>query len=291
PYGLLPTRFQERIVIVAGKDKSVIVTRTNVRAASTLQVWPSGSGEIELLVAIAPFADAAHPPRRVVIKGERKDHFWRMQRVQVVTAKQRDASLGRAGVYQVLKVRATCGDWQREVYVPYLQDIFERSDWTGPLLEIPGSNMPAPLQLQLGHTRLPLPARITLKEFELVPYAGGTKSASSMMRDFKSHLIIEDPETGKAIEGVAHMNNPVYYPPGLAGKNWLFYQAQWDPNGQQWTVLGVGNRPGVWIMTTGCAMMFFGLIYAFYVKPIILRKMKERALREHAEKQSLAGVS
>jgi len=70
----------------------------------------------------------------------------------------------------------------------------------------------------------------------------------------------------------------------LMGKGWLFFQAQWDPNGQQWSVLGVGNRPGVWVMTAGCTFMIIGLLYAFYAKPMILRKMKENALRAHAAK-------
>jgi hypothetical protein len=31
-------------------------------------------------------------------------------------------------------------------------------------------------------------------------------------------------------------------------------------------------------MTTGCAMIFVGLMYAFYLKPIIIRRMKARAI-------------
>ena len=77
--------------------------------------------------------------------------------------------------------------------------------------------------------------------------------------------------------GVAHLNNPVYFG-GIGDSYWTFFQAQWDAEAQRFTVLGVGNRPGVWIMTLGCVMIVLGVLYAFYVKPLIIRRMKEKAL-------------
>ena len=121
-----------------------------------------------------------------------------------------------------------------------------------------------------------MPAKVTLQKFDLVPYPGGRAAAGSMMRDFRSTLIFEDLKTGEKTTGVAKMNNPVYY----AGGDWTFFQAQWDPNGQKWTVLGVGNRPFVGTMTLGCAMILVGLLYAFYLKPIIIRRMKQNAIEK-----------
>jgi len=66
----------------------------------------------------------------------------------------------------------------------------------------------------------------------------------------------------------------------LGDTYWTLFQAQWDPNGQRFTVLGVGNRPGVWIMTAGCVVLTVGLMYAFYAKPLIVRRMKEKAIAE-----------
>jgi hypothetical protein len=72
------------------------------------------------------------------------------------------------------------------------------------------------------------------------------------------------------------MNNPVHF----ANGRWAFFQAAWDPQGQRWTVLGVGSRPGVWVMVAGCLMMAVGLLYAFYLKPIIIKNMKKKALAQ-----------
>jgi dihydroorotase len=35
-------------------------------------------------------------------------------------------------------------------------------------------------------------------------------------------------------------------------------------------------------MVSGCIMIFGGLLYAFYAKPIIIRRMKQRALEAAA---------
>src|SRR5690606_32155034 len=127
-------------------------------------------------------------------------------------------------------------------------------------IKLPGSE--SSIQLALCNTRFRLPAKLTLANFELVPYPGGDAEAMrGMFRDFRSTLIIEDPRTQTSEPAVAHMNNPVYFDSG----RWLFFQAAYDGEGKAWTILGVGNRPCVWIMTTGCVMIFVGLMYAFYL--------------------------
>ncbi|MCS7033366.1 MAG: hypothetical protein NZ561_05140, partial [Phycisphaerae bacterium] len=104
-----------------------------------------------------------------------------------------------------------------------------------------------------------------------------------------STLRITSFETGEEFTDVAHMNHPVYIKRKAAwflpAESWLLFQAQWDPGGQQWTVLGVGNRPGVFTMTLGSVLIGAGLLYAFYVKPIIVARMKRRAIQqaEHAK--------
>jgi hypothetical protein len=40
------------------------------------------------------------------------------------------------------------------------------------------------------------------------------------------------------------------------------------------SILGVGNRPGIWTMIVGAALMLTGIGYAFYVKPILLKYKK-----------------
>jgi hypothetical protein len=137
------------------------------------------------------------------------------------------------------------------------------------------------MQLQLGNTRLQLPAKLTLRKFDMVPYPGG--DTGDMIRDFRSTVVVHDPASGDEFTAVAHMNNPIYFGSGA----WLFFQAQFDPK-SRWTVLGVGNRPGVSLMILGCLLMVVGLMYAFYLKPVIIRRMKEKALAEAAAKKAAA---
>jgi hypothetical protein len=214
---------------------------------------------------------AAFDVRIEKMSGVRRD-----DRVVEVPREKRDRNLGQIGTMQVLRVRVTSGDWSRDIVVPFVQ--FAHDDpWRGGVVHVPGANVP--LQLQFGYTRRPMPARVTVTSFEVVPYAGGDRSARSVMRDFRSHLRVTDRTTGTLIaDGVAQMNSPVYIRSGPT--SWLFFQAAWDPQGQRFTVLGVGNRPAVEMMTIGCVMIVLGLLYAFYVKPIIVRRKKEKALAE-----------
>ncbi len=85
---------------------------------------------------------------------------------------------------------------------------------------------------------------------------------------------------------MASLNHPIYF----NGGRWLFFQAAYDPNvPHTWTQLGVGNRPAVRVMEAGCGLIVAGLLYAFYLKPVIIRRMKERALAEAADRQRRPG--
>jgi hypothetical protein len=81
-----------------------------------------------------------------------------------------------------------------------------------------------------------------------------------------------------------------------------FFQAQWDPPepvsardprgsaGLNYTVLGVGNREGVWTQLAGCVIAVTGMVYAFYVKPILFRRRAERAKEAAKSRLNLAGA-
>ena len=231
-------------------------------------------------------ATGAVTPRSLNLDVERVGHVQRQEWVQEVPPELRDRKKGEGGGMQVVTVRAKRGDWEQFVQVPF-SPWPDQAPWTFGLLDVPGAN--EPVQLQLGNTRRPMPATITLDSFELVPYAGDF-TADSAMRDFKSHLTLRKRGDETPIEAVAHLNNPVYlnykYPTTLGkilpAESWLFYQNQWDPENQQFTVLGVGNRPAIGVMIGGCVLIVLGTLYAFYAKPLIVRRMKANALARHA---------
>jgi hypothetical protein len=72
-----------------------------------------------------------------------------------------------------------------------------------------------------------------------------------------------------------------------------FSQAGWDAEGwressaasergdlaaprARFTILGVGNNPGIYIIATGAVMMSLGIPWAFYIKPLLVQRQKKR---------------
>jgi hypothetical protein len=278
PYGLLPMQAQEKqtfvtfdeepgiLQIVTGTGLQVEVKQLGGEAKVDLCCPPDGGDPGDSWSRDSRHAEEDHHSRLHV---QRLDNLRKREQIEIVPPQKRTRQAGEIGVFQTLLVRVSSGDWSEVVPVPFAQ-YARMVPWETPKIKVPGTT--AELELQLGNTFRGLPARVTLEKFEFVPFPGG--DVGSTAKDFRAHLIIEDPETGEPRSAVAHLNNPVY----VQGRFWTYFQAAWDPEGQRWTVLGVGNRPAVGIMTTGSVMIFVGLLYAFYVKPIILRKMKEAAL-------------
>ena len=75
------------------------------------------------------------------------------------------------------------------------------------------------------------------------------------------------------------VNSPTEY-----GGYWYF-QSMWDKpprnqptGGMNYTGLGIGNRNGVYTQLLGCCLAVVGMIFAFYVKPIMVRRRAEAAI-------------
>ena len=58
--------------------------------------------------------------------------------------------------------------------------------------------------------------------------------------------------------------------------DWTLYQSGAAQDGWSYTILGVGNRFGILPMFIGWIVVTIGCLYAFYVKPILLRRMQAR---------------
>ncbi len=140
------------------------------------------------------------------------------------------------------------------------------------------------MELLFSRQRLPLGTEVALEEFILTSHVGGYTGESGTIRDYTSIVRFRDGEQWGSPLRVS-VNEPIEHD-GL----WYF-QAQWDPPeapsgpgdrgsmGLNYTVLGVGNREGVWIQLAGCIIAVSGMIYAFYVKPLLIRRRNERARR------------
>lgn len=164
---------------------------------------------------------------------------------------------------------------------------------------------------------------LQLADFEMFPYPH-----SSQPRDFRSDVLLFRGRTmdQSAIEKrYTSLNDPLLVKvpfewsaerPALANAvGWLvswvaptqykFSQAGWDQRGwsqtkeaaergelprafANFTILGVGNNPGIYIIAAGAVMMSLGIPYAFYLKPIILRRRKQAIQRALARGEYVA---
>jgi hypothetical protein len=92
----------------------------------------------------------------------------------------------------------------------------------------------------------------------------------------------------------------------VAPVQYKFSQAGWDAEGwretaaaaarrelprafARYTILGVGNNPGIFVIAAGAVMMSLGIPWAFYVKPLLVRRRKKKIQAELAAARSTTG--
>jgi len=136
------------------------------------------------------------------------------------------------------------------------------------------------VEVVFSRERRKLPYPIALDEFELDTHLGGYTGAVSTIRNYVSNLRFLDNGQWSQPRTIA-VNDPTEY-----GGYWYF-QSMWDRpqnqspgGGMNYTGLGVGNRHGVYVQLAGCCIAVAGMIFAFYVKPVLKRR---RALESRAK--------
>ncbi|MFO0837589.1 MAG: hypothetical protein U1D55_03620 [Phycisphaerae bacterium] len=70
---------------------------------------------------------------------------------------------------------------------------------------------------------------------------------------------------------------------------WTLFQSGAANDHWSYTILGVGNRRGIWPMVLGCVMIVLGCLYAFYVKPVLRRRRAEAAATREADNDHRRG--
>jgi len=207
--------------------------------------------------------------------------------------------------------------WRRDIWLPFMKYMgLDRE-------RMKSVRLPDGRTVQLGFSRLSrrLPGMaLQLVDFEMIPYPH-----SDVPRDFRSRLRLVDLIRGDASVETTRLNAPLIHrvpfrssdeQPALANAlGWLitriapnqykFSQAGWDAEGWReskqavkagqaeepraaFTILGVGNNPGIYIIAAGSVMMAIGTPWAFYIKPLLLRRRRERLKQEHAQRQPSA---
>ncbi|MHC4981516.1 MAG: hypothetical protein ACYTGT_21270 [Planctomycetota bacterium] len=144
------------------------------------------------------------------------------------------------------------------------------------------------VELMFSRQRGKLPSPAILEDFVLDTHIGGFTGQNLSVLNWTSEVRFRDGDGWSEIEHVS-VNDP------KENGGYWYFQAQWDPpdpqrgyGGLNFTVLGVGNRHGVNVMLLGCCLSVLGMIYAFYVKPVIKRRRQQAVYAEVAKERAAA---
>jgi cytochrome c-type biogenesis protein CcsB len=256
------------VTLVAGPDPSRL---TVIDAADgTMRARPIAVGESMPLAQGVSMKVSDFMPRAVV-----------QRRPFIVPDAQRMKDARER--FSMMLLRAPDG---RATWLPFHEMVFDRPEQVLRRRDYRPVRMPledgSEIELMFSRRRLPLPSVIALERFDLAAHMGGFTGETSTIRDYISVLRFADGKGGWSEPVQVSVNQPVEH-----GGLWYF-QAQWDPPdeggdgvppslGLNYTVLGVGSRHGVELQLAGCILACLGMIYAFYVKPVIKRRALAQA--------------
>jgi hypothetical protein len=125
-------------------------------------------------------------------------------------------------------------------------------------------------QYEIIYSRLERDLGVTLIPNKLsVKFFPGRQNVESWRSDF---LVQASP-------GAAPAPAAVYTNETCAAGAWTLFQSGAAADHWSYTILGVGNRNGIGIMTLGCVLVTLGSLYAFYIKPVLTNRRKQAALQ------------
>ncbi len=207
------------------------------------------------------------------------------------------------------------GRFTTVVWVPFVQYLGLDSDLQREVV-LPGGRR---LTLQFGRVWHPFPSfAVQLVDFEMIAY-----DHRGAPRDYQSVVRVSPTVQNadfEAYEHVVKLNAPLRAPymwsddrswlsnmtirlvNGLNPEEFKLSQSGWDRDGwmqtqqmvdagrlkrpfARYTILQVGNNPGIHVIAMGGVLMALGIPWAFYVKPWLVKREKRRLAAAHAEKK------
>ena len=208
-------------------------------------------------------------------------------------------------------------DWQEIVWLPYCKftDVTSLRESTQREVNLPDGRQ---ISLVFGRVQHRLPGfQLRMLDFTMLSY-----DHRGSPRDYQS-LVRVEPTTSKfePYDHVTRLNAPLKAPflwssrrgfaanlygeiySHLSPMQFKFSQAGWDRSGWEqsqqlvdqglldrpranFTILGVGNNPGIHVIALGGVLMGVGTPWAFYVKPWLLRRQKRKIQAQLASQQA-----
>ncbi len=249
--------------VAAERDRYLLVAGQNL---SPTLIYTAAGGRREMQVLKAGETFSRRPGVTLALKDLIERPTFEKVPLVVPEARRRSLMDVRRQMSAIrLHLATEDGKWSRRVWIPFshynTDNFLER---TVPTV-VTGIPRIGQLSFIYGRTTRPLPTTLALEQLETKYYPGREQAS-----EWTSFFRYRDPETQQAREGRAHLNNT------FTIGDWTFFQSQAPQDGKSWTVLGVGNRHGVMTMLAGCTLISLGMIYAFSVKPVLVRRYKAK---------------
>ncbi|MDP7008346.1 MAG: hypothetical protein QGI78_02135 [Phycisphaerales bacterium] len=209
-----------------------------------------------------------------------ESHTKNETRPSIVPPTQRDPSA--SNYYSMVKLVIPTPSGATETWLPFHQypfistkDAVRRFRYEPTVLQLADGRT---FQVLFSRRSAPLPVPVALDSFEIDSHVGGFTGRTSSVLNWRSLVRFLGEEE---ITTPVSVNDPKPY------QSYWFFQSQWDPpdstsQGLNYTVLGVGNRFGVVPMLLGCCLTVAGMIWAFYIKPMIKRKRQQAVYERSA---------
>ena len=222
--------------------------------------------------------------------------------VAILPPEQRKSLRDVQRTTSLIRVELSRGGWRREVWLSHVPDPHlagqNVSIDTSIHVEKQEVAVPGLGTIELMYTREvhALPRSIELIHFERIATIGGEnvamQAAMAATADFISTL--------RFTETVASEGRPVGEAPLVRTQlnrpywdgTYHYFQQGWDPASQSFTTLLIANRRGIHTMLAGVVLMVIGMLYAFYLKPYLQRRVVRAAmLRQGSAPRGAADAS
>lgn len=246
-------------------------------------------------------------PQIALRLGEKWAHAEKFERPSPVAEDKRQRSGIGTHENAMLGVELTWKtdpSWKRVVWLPFTK-YFGLRMGTERQIELPSGAM---LNMAFGRVQYPLPGfQVQMLDFEMIAY-----DHRGSPRDYQSTVrVIPTDGAFTMFDHITRLNEPLRAPfhwddsaswfwnagrrivAGLDPNQYKFSQAGWDASGWErtqkmtdqglakrprasFTILGVGNSPGIHVIAAGGVLMALGIPWAFYVKPWLVQREKRR---------------
>ena len=274
-------------------------------------------GSVEVREGLKPGSRLREPvPRLSFDLADRWEDARQIEVPMVVPADQRDGNM--VGTYDkamiAVEVTQQSTGWSDVVWLPFCKytDVTSLRASSQRALDLPDGRR---ISLVFGRVQHRLPGfQLRMLDFKMLSY-----DHRGSPRDYQTLVRVESTDGSfESYDHVTRLNAPLKAPflwsstrgfaanvvgeilSHLSPRQYKFSQAGWDRSGWEqsqqlvdqgvierpranFTILGVGNNPGIHIIALGGVLMGVGTPWAFYIKPWLLRRQRDKLKAQHAD--------